>query len=82
MNTTGPTGAIAQAVRSGSREWPALENAAMNVLIARHWQPGYVAVRRRTDLAAPTTGEALVVVAAARLGATRLIDNLELDTLA
>jgi pantoate--beta-alanine ligase len=56
-----------------------LENAAMSSLTARGWRPDYVAIRRRADLAAPSTGDALVVVAAARLGATRLIDNLELD---
>ena len=42
------------------------------------WQPDYVEVRRRTDLAPPQTGDReLVVLAAARLGQTRLIDNLE-----
>jgi pantoate--beta-alanine ligase len=73
---------IAEALRRGSREWPVLESSAMNSLIARGWQPDYVAIRRRADLAVPRTGDALVVVAAARLGATRLIDNLELDAVA
>jgi pantoate--beta-alanine ligase len=42
------------------------------------WQPDYVEVRRRADLAPPQTGEReRVVLAAARLGQTRLIDNLE-----
>jgi pantoate--beta-alanine ligase len=71
---------IADALRRGQRDWPALEQAAMQSLAARGWQPDYVAIRRRADLAAPTPGDALVVAAAARLGATRLIDNLELDT--
>jgi len=71
---------IADALRRGQRDWPALEEAAMQSLAARGWQPDYVAIRRRADLAAPTPGDALVVAAAARLGATRLIDNLELDT--
>ena len=58
----------------------ALERQAMAHLSARGWQPDYVAVRRRTDLQAPCPGDAepLVVLAAARLGPTRLIDNLEL----
>ena len=73
---------IADALRRGQRDWPALERAAMDALSARGWQPDYVAIRRRSDLAAPASGDALVVVAAARLGTTRLIDNLELDTLA
>ena len=70
---------IAVALQQGQRDWPALEDAAMRTLAARGWQPDYVAIRRRADLGAPTPGDALVVVAAARLGATRLIDNLELD---
>jgi pantoate--beta-alanine ligase len=71
--------AIADDVLRGRCDWPALEDAALRTLKARGWQPDYVAVRRRVDLALPTTGDALVVVAAARLGSTRLIDNLELD---
>jgi pantoate--beta-alanine ligase len=42
------------------------------------WQPDYVEVRRRRDLEPPEAGDReLVVLAAARLGQTRLIDNLE-----
>jgi pantoate--beta-alanine ligase len=70
---------IEAALRSGRRDLAALEDAAMQSLSARGWKPDYVAIRRRSDLAAPAPGDALVVVAAARLGATRLIDNLELD---
>ena len=70
---------IAQAVRSGRRDWPALEAAAMQALAVRGWQPDYVAIRQCSDLAAPSPGAALVVVAAATLGATRLLDNLELS---
>jgi pantoate--beta-alanine ligase len=73
---------IAEALRGGRRDLAVLEDAAMQSLSARGWQPDYVAIRRRADLAAPANGDALVVVAAARLGATRLIDNLELDTAA
>jgi len=71
---------IADAVRRGRRDWPAMEDAAMQTLAARGWQPDYVAIRRRIDLAAPTGDDALVVVAAATLGATRLIDSLELSS--
>jgi pantoate--beta-alanine ligase len=43
------------------------------------WQPDYVEVRRKADLAPPQAGDSdLIVLAAARLGATRLLDNLEL----
>ncbi|HET9735787.1 MAG TPA: pantoate--beta-alanine ligase [Burkholderiales bacterium] len=51
---------------------------AMRVLQDAGWQPDYVEVRRRSDLAAPGAQDReRVVLAAARLGATRLIDNLE-----
>lgn len=73
---------IVDDVRRGRRDWPVLEDAAVRELEARGWKPDYVAIRRRTDLGEPLTGDALVVVAAAKLGATRLIDNLELDVLA
>ena len=68
---------IAGALRSGRRDFAALEQAAMDALTARGWRPDYVALRRQADLGAPAEGEPLVVLAAARLGATRLIDNLE-----
>ena len=71
---------IADAVRRGRRDWSAMEDAAMQTLAARGWQPDYVAIRRRIDLAAPTSDDGLVVVAAATLGATRLIDSLELSS--
>jgi pantoate--beta-alanine ligase len=71
--------AIADDVRRGRHDWAGMEDAALRTLEARGWKPDYVAVRRRTDLAAPATGDALVVLAAAKLGSTRLIDNLELN---
>ena len=71
--------AIVDDVRRGRRDWAAMEDAALRTLEARGWKPDYVAVRRRTDLAAPASGDALVVLAAAKLGSTRLIDNLEMN---
>jgi pantoate--beta-alanine ligase len=50
----------------------------MRMLQEAGWKPDYVEVRRRSDLAAPDAQDReRVVLAAARLGATRLIDNLE-----
>ena len=69
---------LADAARSGRGDWHALEREAENFLIARGWQPDYVAVRARGDLREPSAGAPLVVLAAARLGVTRLIDNLEI----
>lgn len=54
-----------------------LESRAMQTLSNAGWRPDYVAVRRQADLQSPRAGDAMVVLAAARLGATRLIDNLE-----
>ena len=54
------------------------ERQAMQALQQRGWQPDYMAVRRRADLQAPQPGDSLVVLGAARLGTTRLIDNLEI----
>ncbi|MDQ1259860.1 MAG: pantoate--beta-alanine ligase [Pseudomonadota bacterium] len=55
----------------------ALEARALQALTARGWQPDYLTLRRRSDLQPPQAGDALVVLGAARLGRTRLIDNLE-----
>ena len=73
---------LAQAVRAGTPLAQA-EAVASQALQARGWTPDYLTVRRRSDLLPPepaqlAAGEPLVVLAAARLGATRLIDNLEL----
>jgi pantoate--beta-alanine ligase len=54
-----------------------LETQAMEHLRQRGWQPDYLCVRRRSDLQAPLVGDELVVLGAAKLGTTRLIDNLE-----
>ncbi|PQA82022.1 pantoate--beta-alanine ligase [Limnohabitans sp. TS-CS-82] len=64
---------------AGAFDVAAAEAAAMEALRARGWQPDYVTVRRQHDLS-PLTGpcaEPLVVLGAAKLGKTRLIDNLE-----
>ena len=64
-------------LRRGRRDWSALEAAAMDALAGRGWKVDYVAIRRKADLGAPADGEALVVLGAARIGSTRLIDNVE-----
>jgi pantoate--beta-alanine ligase len=75
--------ALADAVRAGQAAAGGMashEQAAMDALRGRGWQPDYIAVRRQADLGLPTgaAGEPLVVLGAARLGRTRLIDNLEI----
>jgi len=75
--------AVAEAVRAGERDIGAVEARSMAALAERGWKPDYVSVRKRGDLQAPDAaalerGEPLVVLAAAKLGNTRLIDNLEI----
>lgn len=74
--------AMQAAIRAGERDVAAIEARAMATMAARDWKPDYMTLRRRTDLLAPTeadlvAGTPLVALAAAKLGATRLIDNLE-----
>jgi pantoate--beta-alanine ligase len=60
---------------------PALEAQALQSLARRGWKPDYLTVRRRSDLLPPQAGlppEPLVVLGAAKLGNTRLIDNVEI----
>ncbi|MBS0337565.1 MAG: pantoate--beta-alanine ligase [Proteobacteria bacterium] len=71
--------AISDAVRGGRADYEALGEQALGRLREAGWKPDYVSVRRRADLAAAGAGDAeLVVLAAAKIGATRLIDNLEI----
>ncbi|HCY15869.1 MAG: pantoate--beta-alanine ligase [Curvibacter sp. GWA2_64_110] len=65
------------ALQQGERDIAKIEAQAMQALTNRGWTPDYMTVRRRHDLQAPQAGDALVVLGAARLGTTRLIDNLE-----
>jgi pantoate--beta-alanine ligase len=74
---------VAQEVRSGHLDIFELERKAMAGLAARGWKPDYISIRKRADLQPPSAGdlaqgEPLVVLTAARLGTTRLIDNLEI----
>ena len=69
---------MADAWRQGQRDVNALEAGAMRQLTDHGWQPDYVVLRRQRGLDAPVEGEPLVALAAATLGRTRLIDNLEI----
>ncbi|WP_027014766.1 pantoate--beta-alanine ligase [Comamonas composti] len=73
---------LARAARSGSVPLAELEARAMHELAAKGWEPDYLSVRQRHDLCPPADAQALteaplVALGAARLGSTRLIDNLE-----
>jgi pantoate--beta-alanine ligase len=60
-----------------------IEANALMQMQSRGWKPDYMAIRQQRDLAKPTqadldAGQPLVIVTAAKLGKTRLIDNLEI----
>ena len=74
---------LQQQIHAGMHDVLQLEQLAIAGLSARGWQVDYIAVRRRRDLHKPSreevaAGEPLVVLAAAKIGVTRLIDNLEI----
>lgn len=76
---------MADALRGGQTDLAALQEQALQTLKARGWQPDYLVARCRSDLQEPAAdqvgalaqSQALVVLGAAKLGNTRLIDNLE-----
>jgi pantoate--beta-alanine ligase len=71
------------ALLQGERDMERLQQQAVEALSARGWAVDYVAVRNQSDLLQPGVmqGEPaqrdLVVLAAAKLGNTRLLDNVE-----
>jgi pantoate--beta-alanine ligase len=71
---------VKQALEAGARDYDAQLAAVANDLARHGWRVDYVALRDRARLAVPSpTERQLVVLAAAWLGQTRLIDNLEID---
>lgn len=71
--------AVASAVENGNRDYAALEQQAAANLKQAGWQVDYVEIRHAGNLQVAHVGDSeLVVLAAARLGNTRLIDNIEI----
>ncbi len=65
-------------IGKGERNFQRIELEAMALLAQNGWVPQYISVRRRSDLQVPSAQDGeLVVLAAAYLGKTRLIDNME-----
>lgn len=71
---------IKQALLAGQRDYASLCEQAVAGLNQQGWQVDYVDIRRQTDLTLPDANDQTwVVLAAARLGGTRLIDNCEVS---
>ena len=71
---------IAEALRGGNLAYAELEQTAVRNLTAAGWTVDYVEIRHAESLAVAHAGDKdLVVLAAARLGGTRLIDNVEVS---
>jgi pantoate--beta-alanine ligase len=86
---------VRQAILQGERDMERLQKQAVEALVARGWMVDYVAVRNQSDLLPASTLQfdlvqgdpaqrdlakrELVILAAARLGNTRLIDNVEVN---
>jgi pantoate--beta-alanine ligase len=72
---------VAAGLKTNRTDWASLERRAADELTRRGWRPDYVAIRNQTDLLAPMPGEGLIVLGAATLAGTRLIDNVEAGAL-
>src|SRR5512139_2715012 len=71
---------VAGRMKSGDRDFAAIEIEAAQRLADGGFEPDYVAIRGQEDLEPPSeNARALIVLAAARLGKARLIDNLLID---
>ncbi len=62
----------------GDRDIEKFERQAVETLTSRGWRVDYVAIRNQSDLM-KADSQHLVILAAATLGRTRLLDNVELD---
>jgi pantoate--beta-alanine ligase len=71
---------VKQQLLTGERDFTALENHAAQLLAAHGFIPDYIAICNAETLqAAQLSDKKLVILAAAKLGKPRLIDNLEVN---
>ncbi|MGC2167065.1 MAG: pantoate--beta-alanine ligase [Gallionella sp.] len=69
---------VGQAIIRGNMDFERLQRQAVETLAARRWVVDYVSVRDQSDLKQATVAQRVyAILAAARLGNTRLIDNVE-----
>jgi pantoate--beta-alanine ligase len=72
---------IAQAIKNGNYDFNQLEKEACQQLTKNGWVVDYISVRAAATLSPATeSDQQLVVLGAAMLGKTRLIDNVEINT--
>jgi len=70
----------AATLEAGGRDFVALQQSAMDNIRSAGLDPEYVEVRRQDSLEVPqVTDRRLVILAAARLGRARLIDNMSVE---
>ena len=67
------------AIESGQRDYAMLTKAALGHLLKSGFSPDYLDIRRQDLAAAGPDDKALVILVAAKLGSTRLIDNLAFE---
>lgn len=71
---------MASAIKAGAHDYPHLQASAQASLQAAGLRPDYVEIRNASDLQPAAQGDRqLVILVAAFLGSTRLIDNLAFD---
>jgi pantoate--beta-alanine ligase len=67
----------AEALRTGNRDFAVLEQSGSDELTSAGFMPEYLSIRRAENLDSPDRDDDhLIVLAAAHLGAARLIDNV------
>jgi pantoate--beta-alanine ligase len=74
---------VLELIERNAQSLSEIEKKAVSTLVGRGWKPDYIAIRQQSDLAPASdaslqAGEPLVILTAAKLGKTRLIDNLEI----
>jgi pantoate--beta-alanine ligase len=71
---------VTQSIQQGRQDFKAIESQTMQYLTQLGWVVDYITIRNASTLAAATQNDKkLVALGAARLGKTRLIDNIEFE---
>lgn len=72
---------VVEAIQKGNRDFTSIEQQTTQFLTQLGWIVDYISIRSAKSLLPPNTNDhALIVLGAAKLGTTRLIDNLEIPS--